>query len=117
MLRDGASAQYGSDAIAGVLNFILKDYDEGATFEARYGQTTENDGDMFRVSGNIGLPFTASGFANLSFEYGETDPTVRSIQRNDAQALIDESKYPYDGDGGTGQLFGVNVARPCPRLR
>ena len=117
VLRDGASAQYGSDAIAGVLNFILKDYDEGATFEARYGQTTENDGDMFRVSGNIGLPFTASGFANLSFEYGETDPTVRSIQRNDAQALIDESNTLTTGMGALDSYLGERgAAVPAPAM-
>ncbi len=91
VLRDGAAAQYGSDAIAGVMNFILKDANEGATFEARYGQTSEGDGEMYRIAANVGLPFTSSGFINLSFEYGETDPTFRSIQRNDAQALIDES--------------------------
>ena len=91
VLRDGAAAQYGSDAIAGVMNFILKDANEGATFEARYGETSEGDGAMYRIAANVGLPLTSSGFINLSLEYGETDPTFRSIQRNDAQALIDES--------------------------
>ncbi len=37
VLRDGASAQYGSDAIAGVMNFILNDASEGGSLEARYG--------------------------------------------------------------------------------
>lgn len=88
VLRDGAAAQYGSDAIAGVMNFILKDDSEGATVEAKYGSYSEGDGDTYSLSGNIGLPLTDSGFANFSFEYGEADATDRSVQRNDAAALI-----------------------------
>ena len=88
VLRDGASAQYGSDAIAGVMNFILNDADHGANVEARYGGYYAGDGAQYAVSGNIGMPLTENGFANFSFEYGETDPTDRSVQRNDAAALI-----------------------------
>jgi iron complex outermembrane receptor protein len=88
VLRDGASAQYGSDAIAGVLNFILNDANEGANVEARYGGYYQGDGATYAISGNLGLPLTANGFFNFSFEYGETDPTDRSIQRDDAAALI-----------------------------
>lgn len=88
VLRDGASAQYGSDAIAGVMNFILNDADHGASLEARYGGYYAGDGTQYALSGNIGLPLTESGFANFSFEYGETDPTDRSVQRDDAAALI-----------------------------
>ncbi|HHL31978.1 MAG TPA: TonB-dependent receptor [Oceanospirillales bacterium] len=88
VLRDGAAAQYGSDAIAGVMNFTLKDASEGATFEARYGEFFAGDGQTYSIAGNVGLPFTDSGFVNLSFEYGNTDPTSRSVQRDDAAALI-----------------------------
>lgn len=88
VLRDGASAQYGSDAIAGVINFILKDADQGGDLEARYGGYYAGDGAQYTLSGNIGLPLTENGFANLTFEYGETDPTSRSAQRDDAAALI-----------------------------
>ncbi|MDJ0941661.1 MAG: TonB-dependent receptor [Woeseiaceae bacterium] len=88
VLRDGAAAQYGSDAIAGVMNFILKDASEGFTVEAKYGQYSEGDGDQYSIAGNIGLPLTDNGYANFTFEYGETDPTDRSIQRDDAAALI-----------------------------
>ena len=89
VLRDGASAQYGSDAIAGVMNFILKDYSEGATLEARYGEYTAGNAAIWSIAGNVGLPFTDNGYANLSFEYGEQDPTSRSIQRDDARELIE----------------------------
>lgn len=88
VLRDGAAAQYGSDAIAGVMNFTLKDASDGATFEARYGQYYEGDGATYNLAGNIGLPFTDDGFMNLSFEYGESDDTNRSVQRRDALGLI-----------------------------
>jgi len=88
VLRDGAAAQYGSDAIAGVMNFILKDDAEGATLEAKYGEYGDGDGETYAISGNIGLPLTDAGFANFSFEFGETDPTDRSVQRDDAAALI-----------------------------
>ena len=88
VLRDGAAAQYGSDAIAGVVNFVLKDADEGGMFEARYGSYYEGDGDMMQVSGNIGLPLSEKGFINLSAEYRSSDPTSRSVQRDDAAALI-----------------------------
>jgi len=88
VLRDGASSQYGSDAIAGVINFELKDYSEGGVIEARYGQTYEGDGENYRISGNIGLPLGDRGFVNLTAEYGEVNATNRSIARDDVAALV-----------------------------
>ena len=88
VLRDGASSQYGSDAIAGVLNFILKDSPDGGTVSAQWGETYEGDGDTYSIAANIGLPLGDRGFVNLSGEYGETNATVRSVQRDDAAALI-----------------------------
>jgi len=88
VLRDGASSQYGSDAIAGVINFVLKDNDTGGVIEAKYGSTYDGDGDNYRLGGNIGFGLGEKGFINLTAEYGETDGTVRSVVRNDVQALI-----------------------------
>jgi len=88
ILRDGAAAQYGSDAIAGVMNFVLKDSDEGGNLTLRHGSYYEGDGDTTQVSGNIGLPLSANGFANLSFQYKTADATSRSVQRPDAAGLI-----------------------------
>ena len=88
VLRDGAAAQYGSDAIAGVINFVLNDASEGGSFEARYGSFYEGDGDMIHMSGNVGLPLSDKGFINLSAEYRTADDTSRSVQRADAAALI-----------------------------
>ena len=88
VLRDGASAQYGSDAIAGVLNFLLKDDRAGGSLEFNTGTYRAGDGDAYNVAGNAGLPLGDNGFANLSFEYGNAGPTDRSVQRADAAALI-----------------------------
>ena len=101
VLRDGAAAQYGSDAIAGVMNFVLKNDGSGGSIELKTGghllaETTEllegglfpGDGDMYTLSGNFGLPLGESGFLNLTGEYGNSDPTDRSVQRNDAAKLI-----------------------------
>ena len=95
VLRDGASAQYGSDAIAGVLNFTLKDASSGGSVEVRAGTYQGGDiagrgpdGQSITYAGNVGMPLGENGFANLSFEYGNIDPTDRSVQRGDAAALI-----------------------------
>lgn len=88
VLRDSASAQYGSDAIAGAINFVLKDRPQGGVVQTQWGQTYVGDGDSYRVSANIGLPLANRGFISLSGEWHEADATVRSVQRKDAQALI-----------------------------
>jgi len=88
VLRDGAAAQYGSDAIAGVMNFVLKDEQDGASLTARYGSYYEGDGDTVEVAGNVGMALTEDGFANVSFQYKNSDATSRSLQRPDAQGLI-----------------------------
>jgi len=88
VLRDGAAAQYGSDAIAGVMNFVLKDSSEGGSISVKTGEYFEGDGNQVIVDGNIGMPFTDNGFANLSFQFKKADATSRSVQRPDAAALF-----------------------------
>ncbi len=88
VLRDGASAQYGSDAIAGVMNFLLKDARSGGSFELLTGAYGRGDGDSLTFAGNVGLPWGETGFVNLSLEYGGAEPTNRNIQRADAALLI-----------------------------
>ena len=92
VLRDGASAQYGSDAIAGVLNFRLKDRSDGLSIETKVGSFQDGDGilgdgELFSIAGNLGLG-NESAWANLSLEYGNSGETIRSVQRNDAAALL-----------------------------
>lgn len=88
ILRDGASSQYGSDAIAGVINFVLKDSAAGADVIVNYGSTFDGDGDNYRVAGNIGLPLGNAGFINLTGELNDVEGTVRSVVRDDVLALI-----------------------------
>ncbi len=92
VLRDGASAQYGSDAIAGVMNFQLKDNHEGGSFEFKPGIYQYGDGRQFALAGNIGLG-TLDAWTSLSFEYGGADPTIRSVQRTDAMNLINAGNF------------------------
>ena len=80
VLRDGASAQYGSDAIAGVINFILKDADDGFSVSIDSGEFSEGDGAQTTVQANLGLPLGNSGFLNMSAEINEADATSRSEQ-------------------------------------
>jgi iron complex outermembrane receptor protein len=108
VLRDGAASQYGSDAIAGVINFTLRDDAEGSTITAKYGTYFEGDGDAVNVAANFGLPLTSDGFANFSFEYKQSDPTDRSVQRSDAQGLVDAGN-PYIGDPNYPHVFHPNV--------
>ena len=113
VLRDGAAAQYGSDAIAGVMNFQLKSAPSGGSLTFRTGTYRDANpgststcgegiigdikhscngigghGQGFTVAGNVGLPLGSNGFVNLSMEYGNANPTSRSIQRDGAQAII-----------------------------
>ena len=89
ILRDGAAAQYGSDAIAGVVNLTMRDAREGGTITASYGQFYEGDGEDFDISANIGLALTENGFLNLSAQYVNQSKTDRAIQRANVQPIID----------------------------
>jgi iron complex outermembrane receptor protein len=77
VLRDGAGAQYGSDAIAGVINFILKDGSDGGSLQVQAGQFYEKDGDAIVVNGSKGFALPSNGFINVSFEYVTEQPTAR----------------------------------------
>ena len=80
VLRDGASAQYGSDAIAGVINLVLKDYSEGGQIGASYGEYSEGDGETVIVSLNQGLAIASDGFLNFDVEYRDRGRTNRAGQ-------------------------------------
>jgi len=78
VLRDGAAAQYGSDAIAGVINLVLKDYSEGGEIGASYGEYSEGDGETVTVSLNQGLAIAGDGFLNVDLEYRDRGRTTRA---------------------------------------
>lgn len=124
ILRDGASAQYGSDAIAGVINIVLKDNATGGTVTAQTGQRYAGDGQKWLVGWNQGLSLPNDGFINLSLtaehhnktnragpdprqQYplinGEPDPREATFDRKNFQ--IGDGKYDNLG------LF-VNAGQP-----
>ena len=78
VLRDGASAQYGSDAIAGVINIILKDSPDGGSATLRTGITSAGDGEMFGVSVNNGSSIgDDKGFINYTVDFSKTSLSNR----------------------------------------
>ncbi|WIO74083.1 TonB-dependent receptor [Porticoccaceae bacterium LTM1] len=79
VLRDGAAAQYGSDAIAGVINLNLKETVDETTSYLQWGQTKEGDGDTLSLGINSGFELgDDGGFINLTFEYRDGDRTNRA---------------------------------------
>jgi len=103
VLRDGAASQYGSDAIAGVLNFIFKDSDNEGHFEAQYGNYYQGERTL-KVAVNKGFSIAEQGFFNFSAEYIDYEQLIRGIQPVAAQAAIDAGivgvgqDSPYAGD-------------------
>ena len=80
VLRDGASAQYGSDAIAGVINIILKDSPKGGSATLRTGLTSAGDGEMIGVSLNNGSSIGDGddrGFINYTVDFSKTNVSNR----------------------------------------
>ncbi|MDB6167576.1 MAG: putative TonB dependent receptor [Verrucomicrobia bacterium] len=87
VLRDGASAQYGSDAIAGVINIILKrkpGYDGYVNLSEYY----EGDGFTRQAGFDFGVAMPKEGFLNVALEYTKGDRTSRAVQRPDALLYI-----------------------------
>ncbi|MEH6394760.1 MAG: TonB-dependent receptor [Pseudoalteromonas sp.] len=78
VLRDGAAAQYGSDAIAGVINIVLKDADEGGKAAVNYGQYSEGDGETVTVDFNKGFALGDDGYLNTTINYRDRAPTNRA---------------------------------------
>ena len=97
VLRDGASAQYGSDAIAGVINIILKK-SAGLSASATSGQTSKNDGQTLGVDVNYGTKLGKEGFINITGLFNNREKTNRS--QNNNLIIFDQSSlnnyFAYD---------------------
>ncbi|PUA19657.1 TonB-dependent siderophore receptor [Glaciimonas sp. PCH181] len=78
VLRDGAAAQYGSDAIAGVINIILKSSSRGGSVSTNAGQYYKGDGQTFGGAADIGVELGDKGFAHFSTEFRNHDHSIRS---------------------------------------
>ena len=73
-----AAAQYGSDAIAGVINFKLRENHSGYELRGKYGGYTEGDGEEVTVEANAGFALGSKGFISISGQYSDTQPSSRS---------------------------------------
>lgn len=112
VLRDGAAAQYGSDAIAGVMNFQLKDASEGGSVVAQYGEFYEGE-QSWIVGANAGFALGTDGFFNISFETNDNEALSRGIQRADGQQLIDDGVQGVGSDSPFGDApFVQSWGRP-----
>ena len=115
VLRDGAAAQYGSDAIAGVINFVTNDDAESGSVEIQYGQYYEGEQSV-KVAANAGFSLFADGFINLSLEHTDNEALSRGFQNEDAQAAIDQGSVgvgqdsPFD-DAPLAQTLGRPQAK------
>ncbi|SDQ91771.1 TonB-dependent receptor [Pseudoxanthomonas sp. CF125] len=78
VLRDGASAQYGSDAIAGVINIVLKGSDRGGSASATYGLYSAGDGEQYQVQGDAGFKLGEAGKVHFAVQGGHQDQTDRA---------------------------------------
>ena len=92
VLRDGAAALYGSDAIAGVINIQLKDDSTGVTASSTVGQTVENDGAVIQGDFNVGIGLNKRGFLDVSGQFQKHDAFNR--------ALSDTAPLVYLGGNG-----------------
>ncbi len=109
VLRDGASAQYGSDAIAGVINLILRQ-DLGYQLTGTYGATKEGDGDVWEASLAGGARLGAEGFLHTTLYYRDRNATNR--------ALPDTRQFYFGQNATTGAptalsgAFGSGTTQP-----
>ncbi|HKX22455.1 MAG TPA: TonB-dependent receptor plug domain-containing protein, partial [Rhizorhapis sp.] len=92
LLRDGAAAQYGSDAISGVLNIILDSAPQGGRFEAQAGQSWKGDGELLQQSLSWGTAIGDGGFLRISSEAKLHEPAIRARK-------VDGNIYPLLADG------------------
>lgn len=110
VLRDGAAAQYGSDAIAGVVNIILKKGPSGGSVEVGAGEYSEHDGKQADVRANAGFALGNSGWIRLSADIANQDPTNRAGAdfRNPAEPLYGHVNQRYGDPGSQPKDFFYN---------
>ncbi len=115
VLRDGAAAQYGSDAIAGVINFQLKDADHGGSLSIQGGRYYAGDGNSVQISGNIGLPLSDRGFINLSAQLNDDGRTVRARKFASTSWNPDEAYATDPAFRAAVDAAGIDLDKPLER--
>jgi iron complex outermembrane recepter protein len=107
VLADGASATYGSDAVAGVINVILKHGYDGAMTQVRYGRSWDLDGSSYEVSQLWGRKW-ATGDITLSYEWYNQNPEPVSVSR--PYYTLNYEPYRYDNETPLGQSMPGTVS-------
>jgi iron complex outermembrane receptor protein len=98
VLRDGAASQYGSDAIAGVINFVMKDAAEGGTVQVQAGEHFDGESSI-KAAANVGFGVGETGFVNASIEYIDNDALSRGIQRQSNEDALLAAGVPLSEIG------------------
>ncbi|HBK46323.1 MAG TPA: TonB-dependent receptor, partial [Xanthomonadaceae bacterium] len=104
VLRDGAAAQYGSDAIAGVINVVLKGSGSGGSIAGRYGQYSAGDGEQYQLSGDAGIKLGERGAIHFAAQAGHQDQTDRAkpydgvVEQRYGDPDIDQGAVSYNGE-------------------
>jgi iron complex outermembrane receptor protein len=98
VLRDGAASQYGSDAIAGVINFVMKDAAEGGTVQVQGGEHFDGESSL-KIAANAGFGIGETGFINASIEYIDNDALSRGIQRQSNEDALLAAGVPLSQIG------------------
>ena len=104
VLRDGAAAQYGSDAIAGVINIVLKNQVDALEVNSSVGITGEGDGGVVKTDINYGFGVGDRGYFNISGEFLNRDRTNRSDTYTGAI-------FTSDGAGDEAELSARGLTR------
>ena len=118
VLKDGASAVYGSDAVAGVVNIIMRDDFEGLEFDVQYGESSEGDGEETTLSTTFGI---SSDKGNIVVNLGYYDRgEVRQSARDYSNCPIwetDDGDGPYKYCGGSSFSLGMNAFTDIGRVQ
>lgn len=88
VLQDGAAAQYGTDAIAGVINFIQKKADHGGSINATAGKYYDQGGKTYSVGGNIGLAPFEGAYLNIAAQKKKKGYSFRGDRNPQSEALV-----------------------------
>ncbi len=124
VLQDGAAAQYGSDAIAGVINIILKSDNSGGTIKATAGQYYDGEGTTYSASGNVGIPIGENGYLDLSLFHRRNDVTtigdgqiaVKNLNGTTVTNVSAAFKPLYDALNARNGTAAINGGQPASQL-
>lgn len=119
VLQEGAAAVYGTDAIAGVINFILKDENEGGSFKVTGGQYYDSEGELFSASGNMGFKLGEDGFFNLTLFHRRQDYTTTGtgqVQITRADGTLQPNTPAQWANLAGDALSGINGGQPRTKL-